>query len=126
MLGNRAGKSMVDLSELVLQNLAEAHQNRQRNPPQLQLVDQFFQIHAARRILGGVNPQMTVVPNGKISLAPARDVVQFAASTVVHRSVGSQVGAVSVTLRSTRSSSRPVSQEPSVSDETPLGASRKL
>ncbi len=50
---------------------------RQGDAAQLEIVHQLLEIQAAVGILVGVHPQVPVLADGKISLAPTGDIVQL-------------------------------------------------
>jgi hypothetical protein len=45
----------------MLQDLAEANQDRQRDAAELEIVDQLLEVDAAVRLLAGMNPQVAVL-----------------------------------------------------------------
>ncbi len=70
-------KCGVDVLQAMLQDVAKAHQRRQVDAAQLQMVDQLLQVDRSGRILGGVNLDVSVFADGEVALAPALDLVQF-------------------------------------------------
>ena len=77
VLGDGVLKRLVHFPQPVLENFAEADQDRQRDAAELQIVDQFLEIEAAIRVLVGVDPKMSVRAHRKIAFAPTGDVVEF-------------------------------------------------
>ena len=67
----------MDLAQAVLQNLAEANQDRRIDAAQHQLVDQFLQIDAARWFFVGMHPEMAVLADREIAFSPGGNIVQF-------------------------------------------------
>ena len=78
VLPDRHIEGVVQFAQAVLQNLCKAHQNRKVDAPQNQRIDQLLQIDRAVRLFLGVHEQLPAVADRKISLAPARNVVQLA------------------------------------------------
>ena len=78
MLGDGVLKGLVHLAQPVLQNFAEADQDGQRDAAQLQVVDQLFEIDAARRVLVGAHPHVAVGPDREVAFAPTSDIVELA------------------------------------------------
>ena len=74
---DRVGERLVHLAQPVLQNFAEANQNRRRDAAQHQRVDQLLQIDATRGVLCRVHPQVSVLADREIALAPAGDIVEI-------------------------------------------------
>ena len=77
MLGDGVLKGLMHLAQAVLQDFAEADQDRQRDAAQLEIVDQFFQIDARVRFLVGMDQQVAVLADRKIAFAPTGDVVEL-------------------------------------------------
>ena len=67
----------MNFAEAVLEDLAEANQNRQGDAAQLQVIDQFLQIDLAFGILVGMHADVAGCTHAKVALAPAIDVVQL-------------------------------------------------
>ena len=71
-------KGIVHFAQAMLQNLAEAEQNRRSDSAQDQLIDQLFQIDCERAgSLSGWTQRWPFVADREIALAPTRDVVEF-------------------------------------------------
>ena len=77
MLGDGVLKRLVNFAQAVLQNVAEANQDRQGDAAQLELIDQFLQIDRAVGVFIRVDAYMAVGTDGEIALAPTGDVVKF-------------------------------------------------
>src|ERR1700674_5463398 len=77
VLGYGVLERLVHLAQAVLQDFAEADQNRQRNAPELQVVDQFLEVDGAAGILLGVDLQVAVLADREIALAPTGYVVEI-------------------------------------------------
>ena len=77
MLGDGVLEGLVHLAQAVLQNFAEADQDRQRDAAELQLVDQFLEVDGAAGILVGVDQHVAVLADREVALAPTGDVVEF-------------------------------------------------
>src|SRR5258706_13944156 len=78
MLGNGVLKCLVHLAQPVFQDFTETDQDGQRDPAQLQVVHQFLEIDAARRVLVWTHPDVSVGLYREVALAPTRDIVQLA------------------------------------------------
>ena len=63
-------KCAVNFAQAMLQDFAEADEDGQVDAAQHQLVDQFFQIDAARGFFARVHPEVPVVADGEIALPP--------------------------------------------------------
>jgi hypothetical protein len=61
----------------MLQDLAEADEDGQRDAAQLEVVDQLLKVDATRGILVGVDPQVAVLADREVTLAPGSDIVEF-------------------------------------------------
>ena len=77
VFGNRAGESVVDFAQAVLQDAREANQDRQIDAAQLQAIDELLEIQESLRIAGRMNQHVARFGDGKITLTPTRDFVQF-------------------------------------------------
>ena len=77
MLADGGLKRTVNFTQPVLQNLAEAEQDRRLNAAKHELIDQFLQIDAACAILVRMDPEVAVFRHGKIAFAPAHYVIQL-------------------------------------------------
>ena len=78
MLGDGVLECLMHLAQAMLQNFAEADQDGQRDAAQLQVVDQLFEIDAARGVLIGTHPDVAVGFDGEVAFAPTGDIVQLA------------------------------------------------
>jgi hypothetical protein len=65
VLGDGVLKGLVHLAEAVLQDFAEADQQRQRDAAQLEIVDQFLEIDAAAGSLSGCTQRWPFLPTEK-------------------------------------------------------------
>ena len=78
VLGDGVLEGLVHLAQAVFQNFAEADQDGQRDAAELQVVDQFLEIDAARGVLVGMHPHVAVRFDRKIAFAPTGDIVELA------------------------------------------------
>jgi hypothetical protein len=77
VLGDGVLERLVHLTQAVLQNFPETDQDRQRDAPELKIVDQFLQVDGAAGILLRVDQQVAVFADREVPLAPAGYVVEF-------------------------------------------------
>ena len=70
VLGDGALERLVHFAQAMLQNLAEADQNRQRDAAQLQIVDQLLQIDAAVGILVRMHAEVPAGAHAESSPCP--------------------------------------------------------
>ena len=92
-------KCLMHFTQAVLQNLAEADQDRQRDSAQLQIVHQLLQIErAAAGPYSGCTYRCPFAPTEKYPLPQLATSYSSAASAVVQRSAGSRTGAPLVSL----------------------------
>ena len=67
----------MNLAQPVFQNFAEANQDRRMDAAQNELIDQLFQIDAARVVFGRMNPEMPVRSDGKVAFSPRVHIVEL-------------------------------------------------
>ena len=77
MLGDRGLEGVVDVPQPVLEDVAEADQDRQVDAAQLQVIDQLLEVDRAAWILGRMDLHVAVLADREVALAPAGDLVQL-------------------------------------------------
>src|SRR5580698_8134576 len=68
----------MHFAEAVLQDFAEADQQRKGDTAELEIIDQFLEIDAAGGLFIRMDPEVSIFADGKIAFSPAGDVVELA------------------------------------------------
>ena len=77
MLGDGALEGFIDFLQPVLQDVPKPDERRQTDAAELQIVDQLFEIDRAAGVLGRVNPDLSVLADREVSVAPSGNFVQL-------------------------------------------------
>src|SRR5690606_32170754 len=77
VLADRRLKGVVDVAEAMLEDVAQAHQDRQVDAAHLEPIDELLQVDGPITLLGGMHQHGTGLADGGIGLPLAFDPVQL-------------------------------------------------
>ncbi len=77
VLGDRRLEGVVDVGQPVLEDVAEANEERDRDAACLQVVDELLEVDGARRIFRGVNLDVPAGVDREVAFAPTRHFIEL-------------------------------------------------